>query len=91
MSSLYGDINFFYEGPPTDSQVERAAVLDRELTDVINEFNKLTADKLPALNKQLKAKKMAVLSVIPEAEWQASHQDDASSAPPGGMMRREMD
>jgi len=91
MSSLYGDINFFYEGPPTDSQVERAAVLDRELTDVIDEFNKLTADKLPALNKQLKAKKMAVLSVIPEAEWQAAHQDEASSSPPGGMMRRERD
>jgi hypothetical protein len=47
----------------------------------------LTGDKLPALNKELRSRKLAEIKVISENDWQAAHQDDASSAPPSGMMR----
>jgi hypothetical protein len=91
LGGLYGDVNG-YEGKPTDSQVARADVLSRELEDVIREFQSLTSQQLPAMNKQLASKKLPTLQVISEADWQKAQ--SATSAAPGpatnGMMR-EMD
>jgi len=68
LGGLYGDVNQ-YEGRPTESQVARAGVLARELEDVIGEFNRLTAQQLPAINRGLQARKLAPLKVISEEEW----------------------
>ncbi|HEY2016142.1 MAG TPA: sialidase, partial [Bryobacteraceae bacterium] len=68
LAGLYGDVNG-YEGRPTDSQVARADALARELEDVIREFNELTARELPALNRDLQARKLAPITAIAEADW----------------------
>jgi len=90
LGTLYGDVNG-YDGRPTDSQVARADVLQRELEDVIKEFQGITDKALPAINKQLAAKKLPPIKPITEAEWQAAHADDKPTAAPAGMMMRERD
>ena len=91
LGGLYGDVNN-YEGRPTDSQVARGGVLGRELEEVIREFTTLTTQQLPALNRQLEAKKLGAIQVISEQEWEKAHQEEESaSASPAGGRRREMD
>jgi hypothetical protein len=90
LGTLYGDVNG-YDGRPTDSQVARADVLQRELEDVIKEFQGITDKALPAINKQLAAKKAPPIQPISEKDWQAAHKDDQPSAAPAGMMLRERD
>lgn len=69
LAGLYGDVNQ-YEGRPTDSQVARADVLARELEDVIKEFSTLTDQQLPAINRELEARKLPLLKLISEQDWQ---------------------
>ncbi|HET9696008.1 MAG TPA: glycosyl hydrolase [Terriglobales bacterium] len=73
--TLYGDVTN-YEGRPTNEEVARADVLSRELEDVIKEFQGLTAQNLPVINKQLSSKKLKPISVVTEAEWQAAQQQE---------------
>jgi hypothetical protein len=80
LGGLYGDVNGF-EGRPTDSQVARSDVLARELEDVIREFTNLTDQQLPAINRQLQAKKLAAVPVLSEQDWQKSRADE----PPAGV------
>ncbi len=71
LAQLYGDVNS-YEGRPTDSQAARAESLARELDDVIREFQTLTRQQLPAINKDLESKKQPPIAVISEADWRKS-------------------
>lgn len=87
LGTLYGDVNQ-YEGKPTDSQVARADVLGRELEDVIHEFQKLTNTDLPAINKQLAAKKMPAIAVITEADWQKAQDAASGGADPSATQAR---
>jgi hypothetical protein len=48
-----------YEGRPGDYQVERVAVLERELKDVEARAAELAARDLPALNRTLEGRKLA--------------------------------
>jgi hypothetical protein len=89
LAGLYSDVNG-YDGKPTDEQVARTEVLRRELEDVIGEFQKLVTSQLPALNKQLTAKKLPPINIISEQDWQK-----AQNAAEGGLGAsagvREMD
>ncbi len=82
LADLYGDVNG-YEGRPTDQQVERAGVLERELEDVIHEFTGLADKQVAALNSSLAAKRLPPLVIIAEADWRKA-QDVAA---PGGAPR----
>lgn len=62
--SLYGAI-LSHEGRPAQYQLERIAVLQRELDDVSREFDAFTAKALPRINQRLKAKGMPLLDVQP--------------------------
>ena len=92
MAGLYSDVNG-YEGRPTDSQVARTDVLGRELEDVIGEFQKLVTPQLDSLNKQLTAKKLQPIRLIPEQEWQKAQDaaEGGGTAAPSTMGMREMD
>ena len=48
MASLYGDITF-YDGAPTQAQIERADALARELADVVRDFDAWAKKALPPL------------------------------------------
>src|SRR5438067_1857969 len=91
LAGLYSDVNG-YEGRPTDSQAERTEVLRRELEDVIGEFQKLVTPQLDSLNKQLTAKKLQPIRLIPEQEWQkAQDAVESGAATPSVLGMREMD
>jgi hypothetical protein len=87
---LYGDVTN-YEGRPTYEQVARADVLSRELEDVIKEFQTLTSQQLPAINKLLQSKKLKPITVMTEQEWQAAQQQEAggSAAKSEGRFERD--
>ena len=92
LAGLYSDVNG-YEGRPTDSQVARTDVLGRELEDVIGEFQKSVTPQLDSLNKQLTAKKLQPIRLIPEQEWQKAQDaaEGGGSGSPTAMGVREMD
>ncbi|HSE43619.1 MAG TPA: sialidase, partial [Acidobacteriota bacterium] len=58
--SVYGAI-LSYEGHPTKYQMERIDVLQRELDDVVKEFNTLSTQELPKINEGLKSKNLPTI------------------------------
>ena len=91
MTEVYGDITN-YDGRPTDSQVERADALARELQDVTREFSQFITQQLPAINAGLKKKKLDPIQPLTQQEWDKMHGDEAAGQPGESMMRgREID
>lgn len=78
LGDLYGDVSQ-YDGRPTDEQVARASVLDRQLDDVVTEFHHLTEERLPGINAQLHAAKLKPIEVLSESDWQKNGADDSSA------------
>ena len=89
LTTVYGDV-LSYDGRPTNAQVERTDVLARELEDVIQEFQKLTSEQLPGINRSLTQKKVAPIQVLSETDWQKAHQDGGPSRT-SGLQVRESD
>ena len=69
LGGLYGDVNR-YDGRPTESQVARTEALGKELEDVIHEFQALTAQRLPEVNRGLAGKHLPPIALVAEPEWQ---------------------
>jgi hypothetical protein len=91
LGELYGDVDS-YQGHPADYQAAREEALSHELEDVINDFRKLTDAELPAINANLKKKKMEAISVLAAAEWQKQqHQGGGNSAKTTAVAARERD
>ncbi len=62
LDDAYGSI-LSYEGRPGDYQVERLAVLERELAEVEADTAKLVATELPALNQKLEKAGVAPIAM----------------------------
>ena len=73
---LYGALNF-WEGRPGQYQLERIAVLERELGDVDKSLGALVASEVPALDRELQQRK---LETLPTAAPKPSPHADVSSA-----------
>jgi photosystem II stability/assembly factor-like uncharacterized protein len=78
LGDLYGDV-IGYEGKPTDEQIARADVMNRQLDEVVSKFDQVTSMQLPSINQKLKAKKLPALEEIPEAEWQKAGAEGSSA------------
>jgi hypothetical protein len=57
LANLYGDVNS-YEGRPSQTQMERADALARELADVTASFNTWMAKEMSSINSALTQKKL---------------------------------
>jgi len=90
LGDLYGDVTQ-YDGRPTDEQVARAAVLDRQLEDVITEFRRLTEYRLPGINAQLEAAKLKRIEVLSEADWEKENSGNGYGGSPAAGRRAETD
>lgn len=84
LGQLYGAVNG-YEGRPADYQVARTESLGRELDDVINDFQKLTAQSLPTINRGLQKKKLQPITVLSEADWQKMRSAEGGSGLAAGL------
>ena len=83
LGDLYGDVSG-YEGKPTDEQTARAEVLNRQLDEIVQEFNQLATKELPGINSQLKSRQMKPIEVIAEKDWQSTVARDRVSQCHGG-------
>jgi photosystem II stability/assembly factor-like uncharacterized protein len=84
LGGLYGDVNQ-YDGRPTDSQMARTDALQKELDDVVKQFNDTTTKQLGPVNQGLTGKKMAAIKVPSETEWQ---KENAGGGGGSGMQSR---
>jgi photosystem II stability/assembly factor-like uncharacterized protein len=83
---LYGAV-LSYEGKPGEYQLAYIDALKRELTDASNDFSRLLAKDLPALNEVLKGKGQQEISPPPEKV--ALKEDTANFA--GGAINPSID
>ncbi len=60
LANLYGDV-VFYEGRPSQTQIERADALARELSDVTADFEAWMAKEMRGINSDLTKKQLEVI------------------------------
>jgi hypothetical protein len=73
ITDLYGNI-IFYDGGPSQTQVERADAIARELADVVRAFDAWTTGDLVAINAALRGKKLEPIAVLTRQQWEAAGQ-----------------
>ena len=71
LADLYGNVAVFYEGRPTQTQIERGDAIARELADVVRDFDAWTGRELPGLNAALAAKRLESIRVLSREQWEA--------------------
>jgi photosystem II stability/assembly factor-like uncharacterized protein len=79
LTDLYGNV-LFYEGRPSQTEVERTDALSRELDDVVHDFDAWTAKELPSINAALAKKKLDPITPLTKSAWDAAN-GGASGAP----------
>jgi photosystem II stability/assembly factor-like uncharacterized protein len=72
LADLYGNVNY-YEGRPSQTQIERADAIARELANVVKSFDDWLAKEMPSLNSDLAKAKLASIAPISRADWDQSH------------------
>jgi photosystem II stability/assembly factor-like uncharacterized protein len=87
LTELYSSVNF-YEGRPSQAQVERSDALARELADVVREFDAWALKEISPLNDELKGKKLEPLKPITREEWEKAAASRPASAQSPAAARR---
>lgn len=73
LSNLYGDI-VFYEGRPSQTQIERADTLSRSLADVVKDFDDWAAKNLSGINSALTKKQLEPIKQLTREEWEKANE-----------------
>ena len=68
LGELYGAVNG-YSGRPTQSQVESAVLLVKQLDAAGAEFKTITTSQIPGINTALQGKQMAPLTAASREDW----------------------
>ena len=82
LTDLYGNV-VFYEGRPSQTQVDRADALGHELADVAKEFDSWAASELPKVNATLAKHQMTPISPLTREEWESKNVAQGSGSPEG--------
>src|SRR5262249_15648237 len=69
LTDLYSNV-ISYEGRPSQTQVERADSLARELADVVKNFDSWEAKELSGLNEALAKKRLEAIKPLTREEWE---------------------
>jgi photosystem II stability/assembly factor-like uncharacterized protein len=70
LTDLYGNV-VFYDGRPSQTQVESADALARQLADVVRDFDAWTAKELAGLNAALASKQLEQVQLLTRNSWAA--------------------
>ena len=73
LTDLYSNI-IFYDGGPSQTQIERADAVARELTDVVRGFDAWATGELAGINAALRSKKLEPITVLSRQQWEAAAQ-----------------
>jgi hypothetical protein len=71
LTDLYGAI-VFYDGRPSQMQVDRTDAIGRELADIVAAFGAWSARDLAALNTELSAKSLQPIVPITRQQWEGA-------------------
>ena len=71
LTDLYGAV-IFYDGRPSQMQIDRTDAIGRELADVVVAFDAWSAKDLAALNTELGAKKLQPIVLITRQAWEGA-------------------
>ena len=69
LADLYSNV-IFYEGRPSQTQVERADALARELADVVKDFDAWEVKELSDINSALAKKRIEVIKPLTREKWE---------------------
>ena len=72
LTDLYGNV-VFYDGRPSQTQVERTDALARQLADVVKDFDAWTAKELSGLNADLAKQRLDPIPVLTRGQWEAKN------------------
>jgi hypothetical protein len=72
LTDLYGNV-VFYDGRPSQTQVERADALARELADVVKDFDAWVAKDFAGLNADLAKQRLDPIPALTRAQWEAKN------------------
>jgi hypothetical protein len=70
LADLYGNV-VFYEGRPSQTQLERTDALARELADVVKDLDAWAAKELSGLNSALTRKQLEPIQLLTREQWEA--------------------
>jgi hypothetical protein len=71
LADLYSSI-IFYDGGPSQTQIERADAIARELGDVTRDFDAWMTRDLAGINSALRGKKLEPIAVMNRQQWEAA-------------------
>jgi hypothetical protein len=71
LTDLYSNL-VFYDGGPTQTQIERADALARELGDVQRDFDAWATRDLAGINVALRGRKLEPIALITRQQWEAT-------------------
>jgi photosystem II stability/assembly factor-like uncharacterized protein len=71
LADLYSNV-IFYDGPPSQTEVERTDAIARELADVVRGFDAWAARDLAGLNAALTRKHLAAIPLLTRSEWEST-------------------
>src|SRR5205085_278662 len=69
LTDLYGNV-IFYDGRPSQMEVDRTDAIGRELSDIVASFAAWSAKDLAALNTQLGAKNLKPIVLMNRSQWE---------------------
>jgi hypothetical protein len=72
LTDLYGNV-VFYDGRPSQTQVDRTEALARELADVVKTFDGWAAKDLGGLNADLVRQRLDPIQVLTREQWEAKN------------------
>ncbi|HEY2094253.1 MAG TPA: sialidase [Thermoanaerobaculia bacterium] len=80
ITDVYGGV-IFYEGRPSQMQVDRTESIGREMADVDKDFNAWTTKELPSINAALAKKNLQPIKLQTRTEWDQSNASEAGGSP----------
>jgi len=69
LTDLYSNI-VFWDGGPTQTQIERGDAIARELSDIARDFDAWAARDLAGINSALAAKHLEPIPMLTRAQWE---------------------
>jgi len=80
LTDLYGNV-VYYEGRPSQTQMDRADALSRELADVAKEFESWASVELPKANAALAKHQLAPVPLLTREEWESKNVAQTGARP----------
>ncbi|MCG6963346.1 MAG: glycosyl hydrolase, partial [Acidobacteria bacterium] len=83
LGELYGAVSR-YDGRPTDSQLERQAILEKQLKDAEGRLKATVDGELAEVNAQLEKREVKPVSVLSRQEWDSRQEKVGGTAAEAG-------